>query len=710
MDKQTRWEWSSWLQRSAPYQGHSIIGGFAISILLLCGCGSVSIPLTARGALEATLVITPDEVVLMQGAQQQFLTNTTKSTVSWRLADKPWGGTITAAGLFTAPPYVTKATRFTIIASTPDAQDSSASVTVSPCTATIQPSIRTMPTGATQQFLVVGCPTAGRWSVNGIASGNLTTGTISSEGEYQAPRIDPGFPINIGYEQNNSMSVTLNVIFSVTNRPLPQYVGVTYATTLASWNASLLPWVERLSGLDWDTASRRWLENPQWFAGASGIAPNVYYLEEALRPITRMATMHHDLNLLDELAAFHTALLQYRTTSVGNLRSGATSGSTLFIDGLASDRTFAWYEPQGPHEVRIRDCQTCNAQYLSTAARLLRAIAELPPGSRSPAMLTFTRSYAVFLVSEQLLRLLYGTTAWSHWNNPTIPQPAVAAWDFLAKTAYRPIQPLRYQAALTDIELWLIADAAETLSADQAAPDLNILDETTRRQLKTAVTAGVSLLAARSHHQTAPDGADVLSVLAGDYDDHPDYAYSGDTGPDQPTSPAPMTGLSWDISHSYRLPILFRTLFETKAATGLDFPQRNDLVALANAYVHLASDGDQQEPQFHNFLDGWDGWFQADGTNARSGYPPSKDCVASGDPDNCLIPGALQGWGELAFINPDLAALSQRLVDLAYLDSGPVQAFKRKHYFYAGQPYAIQAGLYPQLMIYVAADAAERLR
>ena len=61
--------------------------------------------------------------------------------------------------------------------------------------------------------------------------------------------------------------------------------------------------------------------------------------------------------------------------------------------------------------------------------------------------------------------------------------------------------------------------------------------------------------------------------------------------PKCPPTRNPKYGLGWDISHAYRFPIVFRSLYETRQATGATFPTLNDLVALANGYVHLALSG-----------------------------------------------------------------------------------------------------------------------
>jgi hypothetical protein len=318
------------------------------------------------------------------------------------------------------------------------------------------------------------------------------------------------------------------------------------------------------------------------------------------------------------------------------------------------------------------------------------------------------QGFSEFLVTEQLWRGLYGNYPWSHYQNPNIPQPVVSAWNFLARTGYEPPYPIKYQAAMTDTELWLVADSAEVLGADATAPELGILNSSTRSQLKQAVQAGVSLMQARCHHTTAPDGSDVLSAFAGDLDDYPTYNYAGDTGPTVPTTPDPLYGLMWDIDHSYRFPIVFRSLYETRSATGASFPTLYDLVSLANTYVHLAFTGNPQMPAFTNYLDGTDGWFDVGDPSLADGYPPEPYCDATQSPINCLTGGAIQGWGLLSFANPRVAALAQDLINLAYDDSADAQTFKDQHYTYVG-PYNIQVNQYPWLMIYVVGDNAERL-
>src|SRR5208283_2121757 len=127
------------------------------------------------------------------------------------------------------------------------------------------------------------------------------------------------------------------------------------------------------------------------------------------------------------------------------------------------------------------------------------------------------------------------------------------------------------------------------------------------------------------------------------------------------------------------------------------------------SYVHLAFNGNSQLPAFNNFLDGWNAWFRVGEADLPSGYPPEQYCDATVTPINCLTAGSVQGWGQLAFADPQLAALFQNLVNLAYDDAAYTVAFKNQHYWYGG-PYSANADVYPWLMIYVVGDSAERLQ
>jgi hypothetical protein len=548
-----------------------------------------------------------------------------------------------------------------------------------------------------------------KWIVNGVGGGNQVVGEISPEGVYVAPSIDPGIAITVTavstVDNRLRGSATVRLLHSVTT-PMQ---GAIYEETVRSWSALALPWIDSLVGLVWDPAARSWSADPQWQMPAEGVGPAIYFLEEALRPATRLALARQDVSLMEELALFHLALLRERATTLGAMESSAHGGDLVFIDGPATARTFAWYEPIGEGNREIRESQQSEVQYLSTAAQLLRAIAEMPGASRTATLTEFANSYGRFLVSEQIVRLLYGATWWAHWQEPAIGNPVVTAWRFLAAhPGYQPAPPYpQYYAAISDNELWLVMDTAEVVAANADAPEFHLMDAGTEKRLKSAVQAGSAVMQTRCHHETAPDGADVLSAFAGEWQDLPDFAYSAITTQQAPTHPGVQPELSWDTSHAYRLPIVFRSLYESGWASGITYPARSDLVALGNTYVHLALSKSASFPAFNNYLDGTDGWFQFDPAQPGAGYPPHVYCDAR-NKGNCVSIGAVQGWGQLSPFNQDLAALEQTIVNLAYNDSPDGIAFKNQFY-YADGPFAVSEGLYPWLMMWIAADNAEQL-
>jgi hypothetical protein len=666
-------------------------------------------------------------VSLGLGGSQQFVATvvgTSNISVTWGLsgagsstvsaATASGLGTIDARGNYVAPANISAEITVEVTGTSvaDPSQSASAVVTINAAGIVVVPATATVQAGVQQAFTAntTGLSaTSLQWRVNGQAGGGPIWGTISPHGIYTAPAIDPGAMVTVSAADTANDNIAGNAGVTVVNPPTPPLVGATYAQARDSWNAVLLPWAEELSGLTWDPNDRTWDSAPNWTAPASGIGPQIYYLEMALRPATRLAIARQDIALMEELAEFHLTLLQWRATTVGAMLRYGGNNAMDYIEGPPTARTFAWYDTDGDTTtIIVREDVLSDAQYLSTAAQLLRAIAQMPAAKRTAPLLQFVQGYSGFLASEQLLRILYGTKPDWFGGDPNIPLPLVAGWTYLAQTGYRPPPTTTYSAAMTDTMLWLVADSAEVLGADAAAPNLAILNNTTRPRLQQAALAGGSLMQARCPHRVAPDGADVLSLFAGDYDYHPAYDYAGDTGPNPPTVPNPMYGLSWDISHSYRFPIIFRSLYETRNATGASFPTLNDLVALGNSYFHLAFTGNAQLPVFNNYVDGWNGWVNWD-PSSLFGYPPEQYCDATQSPNDCLTPGAMQGWGQLSFANPSLATLMQNLVNLAYDDSAADQSFIDQHYYYGG-PYNVVDDTYPWLMIWVAGDNAERLQ
>lgn len=190
--------------------GVSIIIAVAI-VFAMAGCSSTNSTIG--------VTVTPAQTTILPGATQLFtstVTGISANTVTWAVSSGSETknilpitggnsslGTISPNGLYTAPTTVPNPNSITIWAtSTIDTTvagtatvtiDSGVRVSVIPFTETCQtiaPVTISIEVSTTYQFnaCVTGTTnTAVTWSVNGIAGGNITVGTISGSGLYTAP-------------------------------------------------------------------------------------------------------------------------------------------------------------------------------------------------------------------------------------------------------------------------------------------------------------------------------------------------------------------------------------------------------------------------------------------------------------------------------------------------------------------------------------------
>lgn len=150
--------------------------------------------------------VSPNAAGVFLGATQQFtatVTGSANTTVTWTVDNIAGGnatvGTISAAGLFTAPVNLPNPVMVTVRAtSVADATKSAtAALTVqSDVAVAVMPAAPSVELGATQQFAAAvtgsGAPNpAVNWAVDGVAGGNAMTGTIDATGLYTAPMILP---------------------------------------------------------------------------------------------------------------------------------------------------------------------------------------------------------------------------------------------------------------------------------------------------------------------------------------------------------------------------------------------------------------------------------------------------------------------------------------------------------------------------------------
>ena len=178
-----------------------------------CGGGGISVS------------ISPTSATVPPGTTQQFTANvssTSDSSVTWQVNSVVGGnstdGTISTAGLYTAPTTIPGSGAITITAVPTADTTKSASATITIANPiSVSPKNALVAVNATQQFTALvtfSTNTAVTWQVNGVAGGNTTVGTIGTGGLYTAPSSlpsDPSVTITAISQADNSKTATANI-------------------------------------------------------------------------------------------------------------------------------------------------------------------------------------------------------------------------------------------------------------------------------------------------------------------------------------------------------------------------------------------------------------------------------------------------------------------------------------------------------------------
>jgi hypothetical protein len=403
----------------------------------------------------------------------------------------------------------------------------------------------------------------------------------------------------------------------------------------------------------------------------------------AMRPALEAARVCGDIRTLDEMAQYYIVMLR-QTETVGDLlkrpRVTVETKNRLSATDHAA-RTFATAFGQEAGEREL-----FNAQWLHPAAELLRAVTVLPEKTRTPAMRNFASLYTQFIVKDQLERYLFYERL-SPLGGIGI-EGRVAGWEAAIGAMNG---KGKWDTAMSDIDLWLLASVAEALGANANDPQLAKIDERSLKRLRAAMATGIRFfqLKRASYPETKDfkgESVGSASYFNGDYPNVSDNEFSAVGGEKLPATWQKRANpdVSWDISHIYRLPIFLRALYENRKALGSEFPSYKDVQLVANQYVYRVFDGDWSRPLFRNFFDGSDGWFRIGYNGDGFGYPPSEFCDMRNPKRPCLFPGEIMGWSELAFANADLARLEASLVGLAFAENPAIAEFRERHFSWNG--------------------------
>jgi len=175
-----------------------------------------------------SLSVSPSSATVASAATEQFTANfqgLTNGAVTWSVNGVPGGnstvGVITSAGLYTAPP--SPGTYSVAATSTADASGT-ASASVNVFTLAVSPSAVAIDPSSTQQFTATlqGVSGTVTWSVDGVANGNSSVGTITGTGLYTAPFAVGGHTITATSTVNPSASgsASLSVLNYIPNAVL----------------------------------------------------------------------------------------------------------------------------------------------------------------------------------------------------------------------------------------------------------------------------------------------------------------------------------------------------------------------------------------------------------------------------------------------------------------------------------------------------------
>jgi hypothetical protein len=442
-----------------------------------------------------------------------------------------------------------------------------------------------------------------------------------------------------------------------------------------AWEAKGRPGLFANAGMTWDSGTRQWHLKPNLPADFSrAIAQYASFTETSAQIGVDIAQAYHDLDLIDELASFYSTFLRVHFTTLGELRkvNAPMIKQKLLGPELGPDstRTLVWYADRPDGSVILRDCYLCNAYYFYPASALLRVIATLTPAERTPAMIQFESEYVPLLVNDHILR-------------PNLAQRL--------RDDMNPSNPSVRRRNMGDDAIEAVATAAQVLGANAADPKLAVLPPAELAKLKDLVKAGVERFQASRTLTKDADGRVCASYFNGDYDwleDNDFVDYQGEKFPTA-ANKAKGKGVSWDISHFSVVPVFLRVLWDNRAATGVDFPQKTDIEYIGNQYAFHVFNGDYKKPLFANFFDGTDGWYRVSYLGRDNyGIAPSRFCNMFDRSHSCITIAGIYSWGLLASFHPDLAKIQLALFDLARSNDPSIgcyqnACFRERYYRYA---------------------------
>jgi Protein of unknown function (DUF1565) len=207
-----------------------------------------------------TISVSPTKSSVATGGKEQLIAtvkNTNDKAVTWQVNGVTGGsataGTISAAGVYTAPAKVPSPASVTVtaVSQAKTSVSASATVTITGATTTppasvtvsVSPTTASAVTSGTQAFTATvknTSNTAVTWQVNGVTGGSSSAGTISTSGAYKAPTKVPSpasVTVTAVSQANTSVSASAAVTITsaaTTTTPPPPPPAVTVSVSPTS--------------------------------------------------------------------------------------------------------------------------------------------------------------------------------------------------------------------------------------------------------------------------------------------------------------------------------------------------------------------------------------------------------------------------------------------------------------------------------------------
>jgi hypothetical protein len=313
------------------------IGSAALLLAILlfavgCGAGSASSPPPI-----VFVAISPAAPTVFAGATQTFtatVTGTSNTAVTWSVQEGAAGGSITSAGVYTAPQAVGA---FHVIATSQadSTKSGTATVTVPPVAVTVSPNAATVFSGSLQSFTatVTGTNnTAVTWSVQEGAAG----GTITSAGAYTAPQAVGTYHVVATSQADNTKSA----MASVNVPPVAVAISPNAATV---FRGDVSPFAATVTGTN-NTAVTWSIQ--EGAAGGSITSAGVYTAPQAVGTYHVIATSRAD-NTKSAMASVNVPPVSVSIApATYNLGPNGTLNFVAFVDGT-SNTAVTWNIQEG---------------------------------------------------------------------------------------------------------------------------------------------------------------------------------------------------------------------------------------------------------------------------------------------------------------------------------------------------------------------------